>query len=234
MSSILALIFSLTLLMACGQHDQVSFGSQGVKDTYQVTNPDELSQNIMDEDLVSIEKFLKAGGTPEFEFSSGRTLLTEACFWSKISVIEYLIKHKADVHFKDRNGQSGEDYGEADIKIKRAIFPELVIELKRNLFFQAKNNFILDLKKTLEEKPPVNFYILASELGVDTETFEGETFLTFCVKQKLENVLRLLAQPKYGLDVNLKNKLGESPLQIAKELKLKNIEKLLMKLGAIE
>lgn len=234
MSSILALIFSLVLVVSCGKHQQSSSGNQGVQDTYQVTNPDVLSQNIMDQDLVNIEKFLKTGGRAEFELTNGRTLLTEACFWSKFKVLDLLMKYKADINFKDRHGQDAVDYGENDIKIKRALFPELLFELKRSLFQQAKNSAIMELKKTLAENPPLNFIILASELGTEAAAFEGETLLTFCIKNKLENVLRLLAQPKLELDVNLKNDSGESPLQIAKELNFKNIEKLLLKLGAIE
>ncbi len=234
MSSILALIFSLVLVVSCGKHEQASSGNRGIQDTYQVTNPDVLSQNIMDEDLMNIEKFLKSGGGAEFEFSNGRTLLTEACFWSKFKVLELLVKYKADINFKDRHGQNAVEYGENDIKIKRILFPELLIELKRSLFQQVKNSAMMELKKTLAENPPLNFYILASELGSEAKAFEGETLLTFCIKNKLENVLRLLAQPKLEMDVNLRNANGEFPLQIAKELNFKNIEKILLKLGAIE
>lgn len=233
MSSILPLIFSLFLMISCGKHEQSSSGNQGVQNTNQVTNPDVLSQNIIDEDLGSIEKFLQTGGSTELELSNGRTLLTEACFWAKFKVLELLVKNKADINFKDRNGKSAVDYGEESIKIKRALFPELVIELRKALFQQARNNALTELKKTLADNPPVNFIILASELG-DVAGFEGETFLTFCVKNKLESVLRLLAQPKLELNVKLKNLQGESPLQIAKNLNYINIEKLLLKLGATE
>lgn len=234
MSSIYPLIFSLLLIVSCGKHEQSSFGRQGVQDISQVSNPDALSQDVMDEKLESLEKFLKAGGSPEFELSNGRTLLTEACFWAKFKVLDLFMKYKADISHKDRSGKSAADYGEEDIKIKRSLYPELVIELKKALFVQARDNDLTALKKTLAENPPVNFFILESELGPQATAMEGETFLTFCIKKNLQNVLRFLAQPKLELDVNLKNKQGETPLQIAQKLSNKNIEKLLMKLGATE
>lgn len=234
MFSILPLIFSLILLVSCGQHGQSSSGSQGVRDTNQVTNPDALSQNIMDEDLESIEKFLTKGGLVEFELKNGRTLLTEACFWAKLKTITFLVNKKADLSFKDRFGKSAVDYGEEDMIIKRILFPELMVELKKNLFIQIKNNELVELKKTLAQGPPLNFHLTAAELGDVVANEEGETILTYCIKNKLEGVLRLLAQPKLELDPNLKNNGNESPLQIAKNLNYTNIEKLLIKLGATE
>lgn len=234
MSSILPAFFSLLLMISCGQHNQVSSGSDGVKNTNQVINPDALSQNIMDEDLASIDKYLRSGGSIEFELSNGRTLLTEACFWMKYKTITFLLGKKADLNFKDRFGKSPFDYAEEEIKIKRIFFPELLMELKINLFLQAKNNQITELKKTLDQNPPLNFFISSLEMGPDVESANGETLLTYCVKNKLESVLRLLAQPKLELDANLKNVMGESPLKLARDLKFLNIEKLLVKLGAVE
>lgn len=234
MSSILPLIFSLLLLTACGKHEQSSSGKEGVAETIRVENSDELSQDIMEENLTKLETYAKKGGDLNKELKNGRTLLTEACFWLKFKVIELLIHYKADIHLKDRAGKSAVDYGEEEIKIKRTIFPELVKELKLALMRQAKANNMTELKKILEENPPVNFYFQAADLGTEVAAFEGETFLTFCVKNKLEGTLRLLAQPKYALDVNLPNQQGETALKIARELKYTNIEKLLVKLGAQE
>ncbi|MFP5387597.1 MAG: hypothetical protein ACLGHN_16090 [Bacteriovoracia bacterium] len=234
MSSIFPLIFSFFILFSCGKHEQTSSGKQGVQDIQRVTNPDALSQDIIDENVKNIRSYLMKGGRPEDELKNGRTLLTEACFWLKIKVVELLVEHDADIKFKDRSGKSGLDYGEEDIKIKRALLPELVIVLKKTLFQQVKDNDLTGLKKTLNENPPLNFLLLERELGSVVTGFEGETLLTFCIKNNLFNVLRLFAQPKLGLDVNQRNSHGESPLQTARNLNNKNIEKLLLKLGAIE
>jgi hypothetical protein len=233
MSSMSALIFSLLILVSCGKHEQASTGKLGERNINQVQNSEVVSQYIIEENLPEIEKYLVDGGEIEFEFKSGRTLLTEACFWTKFKVITLLIKHKADVERKDRTGKSALDYGEENIEIKRTLFPVLVLELKKRLLEQASKNLVNEMKKTLEESPPLNFLITAEEFGPETAA-AGETFLTFVVKHKLENVLRLIAQPKYQLDVNMKNAQGESPLVIARALNFTSIEKVLIKLGATE
>lgn len=234
MRLMLVVIFSLTF-MSCGKHQQTSKGNEGIKNINQVQSSEVLAQKIIDEDLKSVEDFLNTGGSVDYEFqATGRTLLTEACFWSKLKIIELLVRKGSDLSLKDKNGLSGHDYGELNIKIKRVLYPELVIELKKKLLTFVKANNLIELKKILEEKPPLNFYISVVDFGDFAEGIEGETLLSFVLKAKLENTLRLLAQPKYELDVNLKNKKNESPLFIARANNLKNSEKILLKLGAIE
>jgi len=229
----LLLIFNLLFFASCGQHTQNGSGTQGVSN-YQVIRTDTLLTDILNEDLSSLKDYISKGGDINFELENGRTILTEACQWRKFKVIAFLIENKVDIDKKDRTGKNALEYGEEDIKIKYVLFPQLVIDLQRNLFLAAKANDFTGVKKILEEMPPINFLILAKFFGDDAADFEGETFLTFSVKSKLENVLRLLAQPKYELDVNVKNSSGQTPLQIAKDLNFKNIEKLLLKLGALE
>ena len=234
MRLILVVIFSLTFT-SCGKHQQSSSGSEGVQNINQVQSSEVLAQKIINEDLKAIDNFLKDGGSVDYEFqTTGRTLLTEACFWSKIKVIEMLVTRGSNILLKDKNGKSPQDYGEGNIKIKRAIFPELLTALKVNLFTHVKNNNLIELKKVLEENPPLNFSLSVEDFGTLADGFEGETLLTFIIISKLENVLRLLAQPKYELDINLKNKKNESPLFLARKYNLKNVEKTLLKLGAIE
>lgn len=234
MSSILALIFSLLVLSSCGKHEQSSMGRQGVSNTNTVNSLGTLSQYIVEEDTESLQKYIDAGGDLEAELSNGRTLLTEACFWIKLKTISFLIKHKASLDRKDRSGKSALDYGEDSLVIKRALFPELLIALKRSLFLAAKANQFNEMKKILEDNAPVNFLLLNDELGLELGVDEGESFITFIVKKNLGNVLRLLAQPKYELDPNMQNLKGESPLTLAKQSNFKNIEKLLIRLGATQ
>lgn len=230
MQLILVAIFSL-LIISCGKHQQTSSGKSGVSVVTKVENAEVLAQSIIEEDLKAIEIFLATKGTIDYEFNStGRTLITEACFWEKIKVIDFLVKKGAAINLKDKNGLSAEDYGVKNLKIKRAIFPELTISLKQSLVEFSTKNDLVSLKKILEENPPVNFY-LDTVISSQSQYF-GETYLTYLLKLKLENVLRLVAQPKFEIDPNLKNSAGEHPLTIAKMLNLKNSEKILVKLGA--
>jgi ankyrin repeat protein len=234
MSSILLLIFSLLILSSCGKHEQASMGRQGVGNTNTVNSLGTLSQYIVEEDTESLQKYIDAGGDLEAELSNGRTLLTEACFWLKLKTISFLIKHKVSLDRKDRSGMSALNYGEESLIIRRALFPELLIALKKSLFLAAKANQFNEMKKILEDNAPVNFLLLNAELELDIGEDEGESLLTFIVKKNLGNVLRLLTQPKYELDPNMQNVKGESPLFLAKKLNLKNIEKLLIRLGATQ
>lgn len=217
--------------MSCGKHQQTSSGKSGVSIVTKVENAEVLSQSIIEEDLKAIEIFLATKGTVDYEFNStGRTLITEACFWEKIKVIDFLVKKGAAINLKDKNGLSAEDYGLKNLKIKRTIFPELTISLKQSLVEFSSKNDLVSLKKLLEENPPVNFYL--DTVITSQNQYIGETYLTYILKLKLENVLRLVAQPKFEIDPNLKNSSGEHPLTIAKMLNLKNSEKILVKLGA--
>ena len=231
---LLLVVISSILIASCGKHDQQSTSSDGVKNTVQVEAAEVLVQKILNDDVSYIENYISNNGNINHEFvSTGRTLITEACSWSKLRIIDLLVKKGADITLKDRNGKSAEDYGVENIKIRRIIYPHIMILLKKNVYISVKNNNLTELKKQLEENPPLNFFINVADFGQDAESFEGETLLTLLLKLKFENTLRLLAQPKYELDVNLKNKKNETPLEIARKLNLKNAEKLLLKLGAI-
>lgn len=217
--------------MSCGKHQQISSGKSGVSVVTKVENAEVLAQSIIEEDLKALEIFLATKGTIDYEFNStGRTLITEACFWEKIKVIDFLVKKGAAINLKDKNGLSAEDYGVKNLKIKRAIFPELTISLKQLLVEFSTKNDLVSLKKLLEENPPVNFYL--DTVITSQSQYIGETYLTYLLKLKLENVIRLVAQPKFEIDPNMKNSGGELPLAIAKMLNLKNSEKILVKLGA--
>ncbi len=233
MYSILLLTFSFLILASCGKHTQVSNGLEGVSRSQEVMT-ESLLQIVLEENLIELKKYADNNGDLEIELSTGRTLLTEACHWEKFKVIGFLIEKKVDPSKRDRLGKSAVQYADENIAIKRVLFPELVIELKRSLFNAVFLNQQTELKKILEQNPPVNFLLNTKELGKEALPFEGETLLTFLIKRKLENILRFLAQPKYGLDPNMKNTKGESPLRLARELQYTNIQKLLIKLGATE
>jgi len=230
------LILAFTLFSSCGKHTQESSSREGISQIRTLTNPDELSEKILNEDLNFLQGYLENGGNPDLEFSTGRTLLTEACLWQKYKVIELLIRFKADPSHVDKLGKSPNDYADQDRQIKRILFPELTLELKRKLFLSVRDKDLTLLKSLLDEIPPVNFILSEQELLPQDQASLGETLLTYAVKKKAENPIRLLASrfQELELDVHQKNLRGESPLFLARSLGFKNIEKTLLKLGAVE
>lgn len=228
MSSILPLIFSLALLSACGKHTQSGSGTQGVTNTIQV-QAETLATMIMEEDLKGLQHFVAAGGDVNAELASGRTLLTEACEWKKYKVISFLVKNKVDLTRKDRIGKTAEDYAAEDANIGNAMYPERLIELQQKLILAAKSDPKGEFKAMLAQGPNVDFFITT-----EVADAEGESFLTYMVKQNLFLAMRFLVAAKLKIDVNLPNAKGQKPLKIARELKLTNFEKLLLTLGATE
>lgn len=230
MRLMLVLISSL-ILLACGKHTQDSSSSNGVSNVTQI-KAEVLSEYIMNEDIKSFTNYFENGGDLNAELTNGRTLLTESCFWGKLKVIEFLISKNANLERPDRQGKKASDYAEDNINIKRLLNPSLVITQKVTLIELVKSNKLNELKKALEEIPPVNFHLNTGELKIETGEYEGETLLTLCLKLKFENAIRLLANPKLELNPNMLNKNGESPLFLARKLNLKNTEKILLKIGA--
>lgn len=230
MRLILVLISSL-FIISCGKHTQSSQSSNGITNITEI-KAEILSEYILNEDLESLNKYLLNNGDVDAELQSGRTLLTEACYWNKLKVIEFLVVNKAQLDKADRVGKTALQYAEENIKIKRILNPGLVIAQKVTLIELIKNNKLNELKKALEEIPQVNFFVASNELKIETGENEGETLLTLCLKLKFENAVRLLANPKLELDPNMQNKMGESPLSLSKKLTLKNSEKILIKIGA--
>lgn len=232
MRLVLVLTFSL-ILISCGKHTTESTNKNGVTNINEIKG-EKISEFILNEDIASLSLYLSQDGDINFELKNGRTLLTEACYWGKLKVIEFLVAKNVDVERLDKNGNKADDFAVDNIKIRRILYPQLVIEQKIKLVNLVIAGLVNEFKKAIEDLPDVNFYLLKDELSIETGTNEGETLLTLSIKAKQENIVRLLASPKLELNVNQLNKFGESPLYLSRQLKLKNAEKILLKLGAKE
>lgn len=217
---------------------QEGSGVMGVSNTTQIgaaeTEEEKIQSAILEENTAAIDLYMKAGGDIELVFKTGRSLLTESCFWKKYKVVKLLIDLKADRERKDRSGKSAVDYAQTDDQLRRLLFPEFVMAQKKALIQAIQSGQLVAVKKALEDNPPINFIALTEELGLEIEKAQGETPLTLCILLQQDNIMRLLAQPKLGIDINMKNTKGESPLQIARQLPSRNIEKILLRLGATE
>lgn len=104
--------------------------------------------------------------------------------------------------------------------LKKAITVDLAAEFTEFKLLIEKNNF-KEIKKYIDDAIDLNQLY-------DQE----ETVLTYAIKQKKLMALRALLMSQ-DLDVNLKNTFGQSPLEIARQMSLKQIESELIKRGAL-
>ena len=222
----------LLMFFSCGKHDHFSTSENGIQDVTKIQNEDVLSQFVIDEDVDAIKAFIANGGKPEVMLKNKRTVMTEACFWEKYKIIDVLKKANADITFKDDLGKSPEDYALENKKLKNILFPEALSEERKKIYSIIKLFNVNGTKKLLQENPDLNFLLDSTELNIDLGEYDGESILTFIVLNKQENLLRLILQPKYLVDLNLPNRRNQTPLEIARRLNYTNIEKMLLKLGA--
>jgi len=236
-------IFNLFLLLtfiSCGAHKQFNESQSGVSDRKEIRKDESLEGQIQDaiikEDLNLIEQIILNGQNINGELKNGRTPLTEACEWRKWNSLKKLLSLGADLNLTDKFNKTTIDYATNSPQLKRILNPALETLLENHILDTIKNKKTLQLKKYLEDEiPNLNFYLDYAKHGAQIDELDqGQTLLTWLVTKKNELIIRTLTLPKYQLDLNLKNKQGEAPLKMAKNLSYTNIELLLTKLGAYE
>lgn len=224
------LILINLLIIGCGRHDvknsyreQVGEQKHGEK----LTDPDELAAAaIFDSNLESLTQLLNEGFDVNHVLKkTERTLLAEAIFSEKLKVIRLLIARGASLDravIENLPAIEWVEKNEANKgKMKRAIF-KTEIDDQKDLFLVLVINKNREVQALLEE-------------GISSNLFneEGETALTFCIKRKALLSVRGLFQDR-SLDVNMRNKMNESPWQLAKKQNLKALLDELKKRGAKE
>jgi ankyrin repeat protein len=236
-------IFRLVLfvtLVSCGAHKQFNESQSGISDRKEVRKDDSLQGQMEDairsEDLARIEKLIDDGQSINSELKSGKTLLTEACAAGKWKSVKKLIELNADINLKDKHNKNIHDYAINSPQLRRILDPNLEIVLQNKILDAIKNKKTVQLKKYLEEEiPDLNFILDLTNHAANIEEADiGQTLLTWLILKKNELMVRTITLVKYGVNPNLKNKNGDSPLALAKKLKLTNIEIHLTKLGAYE
>lgn len=230
MTRILFAIYFLGLLPACGHHDSEStfFQKSGEEKVGEkLTDPLEIMEAaIFDSDTLKIQNLLDQG----FDINtvlpqSGRTPLAEAVFKEKLGIIRFLRKKGSDMELALIDGQTVLEWvqGQADGKkhLLRAL-TKTESEDRQELF-TALNEGQLDILKGLFRE------------GVSPNLFseDGETPLTQSIQQKNLKTIRVLFSER-SLDVDLKNKTGESPLLLARRHDLKSVVNELVKRKARE
>lgn len=222
-------LFVAIVVAGCGQHQsearffQKTGGEQIVEDS--PLPLDQMQQAIFDGNLEKVRMLLDENLVHiDDELRTGRTLLAEAAYRERIRIIRYLREKGASFEGVSLEGRSLLEWCEAHGESKRLLRALLKTreQDQAEMMEAVRAGQFAAVKELLNQGVEVNFV----EKG-------GETPLTFSIKQKAMNALRALFSES-ELNVNLKNDFQESPLRIARQLKLKAIENELLKRKAVE
>jgi ankyrin repeat protein len=222
-------ILFLSVTLGCGQHSSQSdfFQKSGEeKIINESADPlDQMQRAIFDGNLVTIQTLLQRNLVRVDEtLPSGRSLLAEATFRIKTRVIRLLKSRGAEIEKSEIEGKTLTDWSESQSE-KRKLLRALLKSQKEDeseVMTAVRSGLFTEVRTLIEEDVSLNF-----------REEKGETPLTEAIRNRQMNVLRaLFGDP--GLDVNLRNYFQQSPLQLAREMKLKAVENELIKRKAHE
>ena len=223
---LLPLIF---ILSACGNHQSKSQFYEKSGDNQKPIESNDplvlLQQAIFDENLDRLLEILnKEKLSMDLTLNSDRTLLAEATFLRKSKIVRALVIRGANIQLSTIDGESLQSWIEKQpdrLKLSRALFKTVEQDQQELIQILVQNNF-RRLKSLIEEDVSSNFL-----------TPEGSTPLILSIENQWMNSLRVLFSDP-TLDVNLANQFGDTPLKIARQNNLKNIEIELLKRFAKE
>lgn len=233
-------LFLATLLAgatSCGRHESFRIAGQGsgnIQDPSDdpaepspLTPEERVELAIQGDDEKALLALLEGGFELEGPLPSGRTALLESVHWSRPELMKKLLARGANPLAKDRDGKNAFDLAAGKPALMAVLRPDLAAELEGKLFSAVRANRHTHVKDAL-----------ASGANPNAESEEGETALTLSISLRYENVVRVLLQPNVSpgisIDVNKRNRKQESPLGIARKLKLARIEKMLIQKGSQE
>lgn len=224
-SNVFIMMILILVMTACGSHSTESFGevNGGTVTRVEKSNDplDLAAEAIRGDKADQLTELFAQGVSVDAELKNGRTLLIEAVTWGRAEIVSLLLQKGARTDLKDREGMTAFDHAKDRPALLRLLSPQTELE-REKIFAAVEGDDFNEVKQLLRQ-------------GVDPNVFSdtGETPLTLAVIKKLEKVVRVLLQES-KTDVNLKNKSGQSPLGLAREVGSVSIEKLLKRRGAKE
>lgn len=224
-------VFIWISITACGMHRSTN---SGYLKTGQINSAsrDKILTVIEEGDLEALRAALDAGLDPNFHLENGRTLLIHATVQNRLRLVKLLLIRGADRTLKGEDGMTALDQAvdSGNTRAQILLDPDRQAAAQGALMDAIRKKRNLKVNNLLEEGTDPNF--------VDGE-LQGESALTYALHVSSELVMETLTSwhDPLGLtdtDVNLVNASGETPLKIAKELKITPIIQLLESLGAKE
>ncbi|XP_059253373.1 ankyrin repeat domain-containing protein 22 [Mustela nigripes] len=151
---------------------------------------------------------------------NGDTPLICACRRGHLRIVSFLLKRNADVNLKNRKERNCLHYA---VKKKFTFFDYLLIILLMPVLLIG---YFLMVSKTKQNEALVRMLLNA---GVDVNAADcyGYTALHYACQMRNQTLIPLLLEAR--ADPTIKNKRGESSLDIARRLKFSQIELMLRK-----
>ncbi|XP_045658267.1 ankyrin repeat domain-containing protein 22 [Ursus americanus] len=151
---------------------------------------------------------------------NGDTPLICACRRGHLRIISFLLKRNADVNLKNRKERNCLHYA---VKKKFTFFDYLLIILLMPVLLIG---YFLMVSKTKQNEALVRT-LLNAGVDVNATDCDGCTALHYACQMKNQTLIPLLLEAR--ADPTIKNKRGESSLDIARRLKFSQIELMLRK-----
>ncbi|KAM9197574.1 ankyrin repeat domain-containing protein 22 [Dugong dugon] len=153
---------------------------------------------------------------------NGDTPLICACRRGHLKIVSFLLRRNANVNLKNQKDRTCLHYA---VKKKFTFFDYLLIILLMPVLLIG---YFLMISKTKKNETLVKM-ILDAGIEVNATDCYGCTALHYACKMKNQTVIPLLLEAH--ADPTIKNKDGESPLDIAQRLKFSQIELMLRKVS---
>uniref|UniRef100_A0A3Q3GYV7 Ankyrin repeat domain 22 n=1 Tax=Labrus bergylta TaxID=56723 RepID=A0A3Q3GYV7_9LABR len=180
-------------------------------------------QSAYDGDVHQLYQVLKTDPTDLNiqEEHNGDTPVIAACRHGNLRVVEYLLKNGADVHLTNKKQRNCLHY------VSRRSFSLMDYLMIAILMPILLLGYFLMLQKQRQHAALMKA-VLSSEVNVDAVDYQkGNTALHYVCQRKNHRVVPLLLER--NANANIRNKDGETPLDIATRLKFKKIIILLKK-----
>ncbi|KAF1656802.1 Ankyrin repeat domain-containing protein 22, partial [Eudyptes chrysocome] len=150
----------------------------------------------------------------------GDTPLICACKQGNNRIVSYLLKRNADVSLRNKKDRTCLHYAVR----KRFTFLDYVLIII--LMPVMLIGYLLMVSKTKQNENLIKM-LLTAGVDVNATDFSGSTALHYACEMKNQAVIPLLLEAH--ADTSVKNRDGETPLDIARRLQFHNIESMLRK-----
>ncbi|XP_072279370.1 ankyrin repeat domain-containing protein 22 [Pyxicephalus adspersus] len=150
----------------------------------------------------------------------GDTPLICACRRGHIKVISYLLSMKADVNLKNNKERTCLHYA---VRKRFTFLDYLLIVLLMPVMLIG---YVIMISKSKLNERLIRL-LLQSGVDVNAEDISGNTALHYACKMKSQAIVPILLEA--NANPNLKNKEGESPIDIAEKLKFKKMLEVMRK-----